>query len=315
MNRNNDICPICQSEIDNTQKVVCPTCGTPHHRTCYMQNGNCANFELHNEGFVYEREPGVTYETENKALICKGCNNQLPDTALFCPNCATPVFEKQPNQQYGNNQQGNPQYGYNPFTQPPMFKDPNRMIDGVSAMDIAMYTKNNSQYFINSFERKTVSLNFAAAILGPIYLLYRKSYLYALILAVAQVIIAVPAILNNILYFNPEIEITQIPAIYQTILEISNNSVISTVLWMLSLAMTVIPLVLTNKLYKKKAYADINSINSQYGSDENARRFALSKKGGVNIAAVVSYLIIFGLLYGLFIQSFALTGSFGGVVA
>ncbi len=317
MNRKNDTCPICQSEIDNTLKVVCPTCGTPHHRECYMQNGRCANDELHSEGFVYEREPDVRYEAENKSLVCKGCNNPLPDTAIFCPNCATPVFEKQPNGQFGNRQQSNQQYGYNPFVPPPIFKDPNRKIDGVSAMDISLYTKNSSEYFINSFGRQRGSLNFAAAILGPIYLFYRKLYLHAAILMVLQVIISIPSFLSNIVYLYPNIDTSKIPSFFQTILEISSNNAVSAILWILSLALTVIPLIMTNKLYKKKTYDDINEINNKYADDEVARRFALSKKGGVDIASTIVCIIVLGFIYLFLINSIlgGVTNGVGGIIA
>ena len=35
-------CPVCENEFTNDDDiVVCPLCGTPHHRECYKKNGEC----------------------------------------------------------------------------------------------------------------------------------------------------------------------------------------------------------------------------------------------------------------------------------
>ena len=44
-------CPVCQKEFTAEDDiVVCPECGTPHHRDCYMLGNRCANEELHAAG-------------------------------------------------------------------------------------------------------------------------------------------------------------------------------------------------------------------------------------------------------------------------
>lgn len=41
-------CPICGIDFtDDDDVVVCPDCGTPHHRECWMKTGHCANEALH----------------------------------------------------------------------------------------------------------------------------------------------------------------------------------------------------------------------------------------------------------------------------
>jgi hypothetical protein len=48
-------CPVCKNEFtENDDIVVCPVCGTPHHRECYASLGDCANADKHAEGFVFE---------------------------------------------------------------------------------------------------------------------------------------------------------------------------------------------------------------------------------------------------------------------
>lgn len=51
----NQICPVCEKKfIENDEIVVCPECGTPHHRSCYNSLGECKNKSLHKEGFSFE---------------------------------------------------------------------------------------------------------------------------------------------------------------------------------------------------------------------------------------------------------------------
>ncbi len=51
----NQICPVCEEKFkENDEIVVCPECGTPHHRNCYNSLGECKNSVLHNEGFTFK---------------------------------------------------------------------------------------------------------------------------------------------------------------------------------------------------------------------------------------------------------------------
>lgn len=51
----NQICPICEEKFnENDEIVVCPECGTPHHRDCYNSLGECKNAPLHKEGFSFK---------------------------------------------------------------------------------------------------------------------------------------------------------------------------------------------------------------------------------------------------------------------
>ncbi|MBR6552434.1 MAG: hypothetical protein IKT89_06290 [Clostridia bacterium] len=51
----NQICPVCEEKFkENDEIVVCPECGTPHHRDCYINLGECKNSPLHNENFTFE---------------------------------------------------------------------------------------------------------------------------------------------------------------------------------------------------------------------------------------------------------------------
>ena len=51
MRYENEKCVVCGELFKEGDKiVVCPDCGTPHHRECYENNGECACEKLHNDG-------------------------------------------------------------------------------------------------------------------------------------------------------------------------------------------------------------------------------------------------------------------------
>ncbi len=57
----NQICPICEKVFkENDNIVVCPECGTPHHKECYFSLGECKNKSLHGEGFSYKPQEKET---------------------------------------------------------------------------------------------------------------------------------------------------------------------------------------------------------------------------------------------------------------
>ncbi len=48
MNYINYKCPVCNNRFtEEDDVVVCPECGTPHHRECYIKNGQCFNKDKH----------------------------------------------------------------------------------------------------------------------------------------------------------------------------------------------------------------------------------------------------------------------------
>ena len=67
-------CIMCGQEFkENDDIVVCPDCGTPYHRECFIKNGKCVNEKLHESGESWREETeskGVKPDIKN-ALIVK----------------------------------------------------------------------------------------------------------------------------------------------------------------------------------------------------------------------------------------------------
>ena len=64
MDYKNEICNGCNQPIkEDDDIVVCPVCGTPQHRSCWIANGECVNSSLHADGFVWQKsQPAETQE-------------------------------------------------------------------------------------------------------------------------------------------------------------------------------------------------------------------------------------------------------------
>ena len=148
-------CPICEKDFTNNDDiVVCPLCGTPHHRECYKQNGECGNYDKHNEGFRW------TPSVENKRVT--------EDTAPLPP--LDNIVE--------NGQSIPPQpnafFGANPLSQFP--KD---LEEDASTEEVAGFVQINAIKYIRNFfytKSNKKTFNWGAFFLAPYWFFYRKLY-------------------------------------------------------------------------------------------------------------------------------------------
>lgn len=185
-------CPVCGVPFDDDDDVVvCPECGTPHHRKCYERIGKCANSERHDESFSWNEE-----KRENAAFsICPNCGAKNPTDAIFCNSCANPIgtsSENKSNQQQtppyhgGAGPQGMPFGGFGSFNPSDVYsatgiaKD-QELAQGVTAQECEKYVKTNVFYYLPVFRNiknfGKSRFNFSAAIFSGAWFLYRKLYL------------------------------------------------------------------------------------------------------------------------------------------
>lgn len=189
MNRYTDeLCPVCGKSFDDESDiVVCPTCGTPHHRSCWFENGDCANKAKHSEGYEWTKTKGekidVTFDSSTTlGDICPRCGTNNPKDALFCSKCGLPRGED-PNK---NNPNGNTIYDNVPpfihneqntvYGFPEGFS-PDEQIDGVPASEVAQYVGANAKRYLRKFKQnKLVGWNWGAFIFGAYWYFFRKIY-------------------------------------------------------------------------------------------------------------------------------------------
>lgn len=192
----NEKCPVCDSFFSaDDDIVICPVCGTPHHRECYNKLGHCANSALHKDGFEYisnknaqpdkpRKSSGAeddTADTEenieqqnnsgsSNKTVCRKCNNEISKNAPFCCYCG----EKQDHPQYEQQTAFNPLFA---GTVASPYEDNGEKIDGKNIKDIADTVRSNTSRFINIFRKnKKLSWNWGGLFFGAYYLFFRKMY-------------------------------------------------------------------------------------------------------------------------------------------
>ena len=195
-------CPVCQKPFQKEDDiVVCPVCGAPHHRACYMETGHCHFEAAHGTPEQWSREKATASapKAEKEATRrCPHCGFDNPAFAEFCGHCGRPVepaVSNEPDEQPRNASTpfgGMPfpggtfrEFTYVPFranVQNTGGVDPEAEIGGETAADVARTVARNERYYMPAFQKfeqtgKTAKWNWAAFIFTPFWLLYRKCHL------------------------------------------------------------------------------------------------------------------------------------------
>lgn len=211
-------CPVCGKAFTaNDDIVVCPDCGAPYHRECYVQNGKCVFADRHGTPDAWKRPAAEPTPEDQPGKRCPRCGSQNSANALFCEHCGQPLSVNQQDFQgfpqnggfpYGGSpqngspfppyRQGDPQQGGFPGQMPFFFDplggvNPNEPIQDVPAGEVAKLVQNNTQYYLpafmnlNRFHRNR--FNFGAFLFSGGWLLYRKLYKLGGILTAAMAVL------------------------------------------------------------------------------------------------------------------------------
>ncbi len=185
-----NLCPVCNEKFKPEDDiVVCPLCGTPHHRECYKKNGECAHNEKHSEGYRWESSPATppTENTENPVppFIQNGESSEAHNSR----DAASTVF-------WANQQ--------NPFD-----AYPKELCEGVATEEAAEFVQMNAfKYLQNFFYQKSGkrTFNWAAFIFAPYWFFYRKLYkLGVIFLAIMLAMSVVFSLFPSVQQFNDDI--------------------------------------------------------------------------------------------------------------
>ena len=200
-------CEICGEKfIENDDVVVCPDCGTPAHRQCWKEKGECPNKDKHSPEYVFDgfevikksaqnvsdAEEDSNKDNDEKNLkknivinntksekVCSSCGYVNSGEANFCNRCGAKLSDDQ--------QENNFVFAdYGEFNLPPGTPDPlggiaakTRFEEDITAADMACFVAVNTPYYMRSFEavkRKTNRFNISAAIFSGVWFFFRKQY-------------------------------------------------------------------------------------------------------------------------------------------
>ncbi|MEG1049658.1 MAG: RING finger protein, partial [Oscillospiraceae bacterium] len=189
---NGCVCDVCGKNFDTeSDVVVCPECGTPHHRSCYSQNGNCIHADKHAESFVWQA-PEKPHSAD--ALICPKCQSENPRETAFCENCGTALSYKSP-AMVASLSDVKAQVPFAGAVTPKALEGEQ---DGVSFKDMAVYVGPSAPYYIFKFKRKQqlgksyMPFCWSAFLFGPMYFLYRKLWVWAAVCGVCNLLVNFP---------------------------------------------------------------------------------------------------------------------------
>lgn len=315
----NETCPVC-GELFTAESdvVVCPDCGTPHHRDCYFKIGNCKNAEKHAEDFVWEAQNKPKEETPAKnpepagnaiPVFAKGPDAKIPENGII----GEMTIDKDGNQR-------------------PIYREirGNERLGDATVKDYADVIQKNTHKFIPKFMvlEKTggkVSWNWAAFIFGPYWFAFRKMWKQAFISSL--IILIIPFIfMNEIENYYTQVEAAcsefllsnsfetekELESAREEFLEnVPDEPRALALASYVEVAVDIICGLFGNYLYKQKCESVMAKAKKK--SEDSAVRAAyIKKKGGRSIVSVIGFVILY---YAIVVVAIAVCSYVGTDIA
>ena len=197
------LCPICRVPFnDSDDVVVCPECGTPHHRACYLEVGRCGVEESHASGFVWNGTlPDEQIEEAEHTAAAEPQNTdphhaELPNYAPPAANGDIPEVEQLKN--------------FDPYFD--MYRkirdltdDEKRGEDGVSSKELCHFAGKSIVHYSQAFSAFRVGvlkngqiqpvkifLNFCSGLFAPLHQFYRRMDVLAIVLLFISAVTSIP---------------------------------------------------------------------------------------------------------------------------
>lgn len=223
----NKLCPVCRERFhDGDDIAVCPECGTPHHRECFLKNKKCGVEEYHAEGFVWNGrlpdEPKPTASDAPEIPAEAEVRSAVPEPVeIKTNNLDDPEDANAENGSNGGENRtelpGFPDPSDNPFGDPgiddplkelyKMANDNSVGEDGVSMQELMAYTGSSIWHYSKAFstfrgnaenggKKRYISFNIFSGLFEPIYQFYKKIPIFGIILLLISVLPAFIVVLS-----------------------------------------------------------------------------------------------------------------------
>ncbi len=286
----NKKCPICHAPFtEKADIVVCPECGTPHHRQCYLAKGHCGVEEYHAQGFVWN---GLLPDEE---AAQPEQTAQQPEPAHDPHRGEYPagVPNPEPRPEFrGMDKIQDPEEYYKRFQM--LVTDDVRGDDGVSLHELCAFAAKSVYHYGRAFStfrgeitgrKSSVFMNICSGMFLPVHQFYRKMDC----LGVATLLITVLFMLPELLISGGIIDLESLSDAGHGIL-----SMIYMACNFGSLLLTVMLWLFGDYLYYKHAVRQIKKIRSRFEGNLGEEYYAaLVEKGRPSwLRAVVGFLLL-----------------------
>ncbi|MDR0920620.1 MAG: hypothetical protein LBM93_15440 [Oscillospiraceae bacterium] len=327
------ICISCDKRFKSGDDiVVCPECGTPYHRECWLKNGECINEKLHENGQSYKEshEEIITEENpdlensenngEQKTLekaICPICKEENESFATRCKNCGErlktsedlfnelmSLLEDAEKTAESNNSGRTKHSDFVGFS---------------NEQALRFLKKNTMRYFplFIMFSRneqvgnnKIFSFNLAALLFPPLFFAYRKMTAACLAFLVALGALAAPSFI--IVAQKRKLEFP-----WFDIAAIDTDSMLFQQIYfvcaILSYAIQIFAFLFADWLYYRHMSKKIRRINYQCGENVAQTAHLMEKYGGTSVSALVSAVFVYTFV-GMLTVRFLITSVFDNLL-
>ncbi|MGN0687126.1 MAG: RING finger protein [Oscillospiraceae bacterium] len=310
------LCPVCRTKFaDGDDIVVCPECGTPHHRECYKQTGKCGVEEYHAQGFVWN---GALPDQPEESSPEQADSAQTEDTEqAFCTEQPDEHHAELPDYNRGSSDSGTAAdaervKNFDAYFE--MYKriheltdDEKRGEDGVSSKELCHFAGKSVIHYSQAFaafrigvpkngkiQPVKVFLNFCAGFFAPIHQFYRGMIPLGIALVLFSAITSIPDCL--LLFDNQNIGFQLSEA---TVAMLDNLSIVCSIA---NFAQMMLLCVFGDYIYYKFCVRRIKKIRANY-DDGNADGYyaALTADGSPSklrvVIGILALLLVSQIVY------------------
>lgn len=186
--------------------VVCPECGTPYHRVCYKEFGECVNHQLHESGQSWSRSSEQKSKTEESPSAprticpkCQGLNSSGAQNCVYCGENLTlgesESFDDKNMSEAGffGGFGGIDMGATNQFLE-------EKLSDNVTVKEALHFVDSNAIYYIPIFRKMKafgtkISFSFVCLFFPYFYFANRRMWLPAIITSILSALFSIPELL------------------------------------------------------------------------------------------------------------------------
>ncbi len=177
-------CLFCEKEMQKNEDIaVCPECGTPYHRACYLENGHCVNTALHETGGSWQvQQEKIAAEKKREEKRAEEAEQAAARERGDVP----PMFQ-------GGLYDG---VRIDPAA-PCAGLDPSEEMDGVTMGELSEFVRTNCFYYLPLFRLmkrtgKRISFNTTSLFFPELFFANRKMWAMTMVSIFFKVLFTLP---------------------------------------------------------------------------------------------------------------------------